>query len=66
MTEKQKKIIEITGTSQQGIEDAVKNALDRARENNTAIDWYEIVETRGHSDDNDNRYHVTLKAECTD
>ena len=66
MAEKQSKIIELTGTSHQGIEDAVMNALQAARENNTSINWYEIIETRGHIDDQDNRYHVTLKAECTD
>ena len=66
MAEKQNKIIELTGTSHQGIEDAVMNALQAARDNNTSINWYEIIETRGHIDDQDNRYHVTLKAECTD
>ena len=66
MAEKQAKIIELTGTSQQGIEDAVMNALQAARDNNTSINWYEIIETRGHIDNQDNRYHVTLKAECAD
>ncbi|TWU22314.1 hypothetical protein Pla52o_33700 [Novipirellula galeiformis] len=41
------KKIELTGTSPSSIEDAVKNAIERAAKTLKDLRWFEIVETRG-------------------
>jgi flavin-binding protein dodecin len=41
------KITEIVGTSKNGIEDAVHNALARAAKTVQQMRWFEVVETRG-------------------
>ena len=41
------KVIEITGTSAAGIDDAIKNAIARASETIHNLKWFEVVETRG-------------------
>lgn len=42
------KIIEIAGTSSKSIEDAVSNALAKASKTVRNMRWLQIVETRGH------------------
>ena len=42
------KKIEIVGSSQTSIEDAVNNAVAKAAESVRNIRWVEVVETRGH------------------
>jgi flavin-binding protein dodecin len=42
------KIIELVGTSPKGTDDAIKNAIDRASKTLKNLDWFEVVETRGH------------------
>ncbi|AMO24286.1 dodecin family protein [Ramlibacter solisilvae] len=42
------KILELTGSSPTGIEDAVNAALARASETIRNMQWFEVVETRGH------------------
>ena len=56
-------ISEIVGTSKESIEDAVRNALARARKTLRHLDWFEIVSTRGHlNEDGDvDHFQVTLK-----
>jgi len=41
------KQIEITGTSKEGIEDAVQKAVARASQTVAQLRWFEVVETRG-------------------
>jgi flavin-binding protein dodecin len=45
------KKIEITGTSASSLEEAVKNAIDRAAKTVRNMRWFEVVETRGRVDD---------------
>ena len=56
-------ISEIVGTSKESIEDAVRNALARARKTLRHLDWFEIISTRGHlNEDGDvDHFQVTLK-----
>lgn len=56
-------ISEIVGSSPDGIEDAVTNALARARKTLRHLDWFQITETRGHlnEDGSVGHYQVTLK-----
>jgi hypothetical protein len=42
------KLIELTGSSPSGIEDAVQTALAKASETVRNMQWFEVVETRGH------------------
>lgn len=41
------KIIEITGTSENSIEEAVNNALGRAAKSVKKMRWFTVMETRG-------------------
>jgi flavin-binding protein dodecin len=42
------KLIEIVGSSSKGTDDAVRNAIERAAKTIKHLDWFEVVETRGH------------------
>ena len=42
------KILELTGSSTTGIEDAVNAAVAKASETVRNLQWFEVVETRGH------------------
>jgi hypothetical protein len=42
------KTLELTGSSPSGIEDAVQSALAKAHETVRNMQWFEIIETRGH------------------
>ncbi|WP_347554277.1 dodecin [Robbsia sp. KACC 23696] len=45
------KKIELTGSSEKSIEDAVKTAIAKASKTLHNLDWFEVVETRGHLKD---------------
>jgi flavin-binding protein dodecin len=56
------KKIELVGSSPDGIEAAVKNALARAAQSVRNIRWFEVVETRGHIENGQvAHWQVTLK-----
>jgi flavin-binding protein dodecin len=56
------KKVEIVGTSPKGIEDAINNALLKAKESIRNMRWFEVVETRGHiENDAVANWQVTLK-----
>jgi flavin-binding protein dodecin len=56
------KQIEITGTSPDSIEDAIKNALAKASETVRNMRWMEVTDIRGNIQDNMlNVYQVTIK-----
>ena len=56
------KVIELVGSSETSIEDAVQNAVSRASSRIREIRWFEILETRGHVEDGRvAHYQVTLK-----
>ena len=40
--------IELTGSSTEGIEQAIENAISKAGEISSKLRWFEVVETRGH------------------
>jgi flavin-binding protein dodecin len=41
------KLIELTGTSTDSIEDAVNKAIKRARKTIKNLCWFQVIETRG-------------------
>jgi hypothetical protein len=56
------KLIELTGTSTTSIEDAVANAIERARKTVKKLSWFQVVETRGSIDKGKvHLWQVTLK-----
>jgi dodecin len=60
------KKIELVGSSPKGIEDAVKNALNRAKKTIRNMRWFEIAETRGYLEDGKiAHWQVTLKVGFT-
>ncbi|MBA2721728.1 MAG: dodecin domain-containing protein [Methylibium sp.] len=48
MSEHVYKLLELTGSSTGSIEDAVSNAIAKASESVRNIQWFEVIETRGH------------------
>jgi len=42
------KMLELTGSSSQGIEEAIQNAVAKAHETVRNIQWFSVTETRGH------------------
>ena len=60
------KKIELTGSSEVGIEDAVNNALDKASKSVRNMRWFEIIETRGSINlDKVQQWQVTIKVGFT-
>jgi flavin-binding protein dodecin len=46
------KFIELVGTSENSIEDAVENAVSKAGETLNDLQWFVVQETRGRMDNN--------------
>ena len=42
------KMVELVGTSTSGTDDAIRRAIETAAKTLRHIDWFEVVETRGH------------------
>lgn len=56
------KIIEIVGTSDQSIEDAITGAVARAAETVDHLRWFEVTQIRGHiKDQRVERFQIMLK-----
>ena len=56
------KIVELVGSSSKNMEDAIENAVARANKTLSNLDWFEVVDTRGHIDSGKvAHYQVTLK-----
>ena len=51
MTNHVYRVTEIVGTSPEGIDPAVRNALARAGETLRNLDWFEITQVRGQIED---------------
>jgi flavin-binding protein dodecin len=45
------KLIELVGTSPTSTDDAIRNAIQKAAVTVKHIDWYQVVESRGHVQD---------------
>ena len=51
MTNRTYRVTEIVGTSPDGIEQAIRNGVERASQTLRHIDWFEVTEVRGHAKD---------------
>lgn len=66
MSEHVYKLIELTGSSTSGIEDACQKAIAKAHDSVRNIRWFNIVETRGHVEDGRiAHWQVTIKVGFT-
>ncbi|MGE8496952.1 MAG: dodecin [Pseudomonas sp.] len=56
------KKIEIVGSSRTSIEEAINNALAECAKSVRNLEWFEVVDTRGHIENGKvGHYQVTLK-----
>jgi flavin-binding protein dodecin len=56
------KSIEITGSSPDGVTEAIDRAVAKASQSLRGLDWFEVTEIRGHVEEgNIAHYQVTLK-----
>ncbi len=62
MTDHVYRVIEVVGSSETGIEDAIKAAIGKASNTVRHMRWFQVVETRGHIENNAvAHYQVTIK-----
>jgi flavin-binding protein dodecin len=56
------RVIEIVGTSAESVDDAIRSGIARASTTLQHLDWFEVVETRGHIEDGSiAHFQVSLK-----
>ena len=62
MTDHVYKSVEITGSSSAGVKEAIDRAIAKASETLRHIDWFEVLDIRGHVEDGKiAHYQTTLK-----
>ena len=55
------KLVELVGSSPNGVDDAIENAISRASQTLSDLDWFEVRNIRGQIEDGRPRwYQVTL------
>jgi flavin-binding protein dodecin len=60
------KAIELTGSSEKSVEDAINKAVGRAAQTLRNLRWFEVKQVRGHIQDGKvDHYQVTLKVGFT-
>jgi len=60
------RVIQIVGSSEKSIDDAIQRGIARASQTLRNLRWFEVVETRGHIDNGKvQHYQVTLKVGFT-
>ena len=56
------RVIEIVGSSQDGVDAAIRNGISRAAQTTRNLDWFEVTEIRGQlADDGVAHVQVALK-----
>lgn len=62
MTDRTYKLVEIVGTSPQGVDQAIRNGIARAARTLHNLDWFEVAEIRGQIvDSHPAHFQVTMK-----
>ena len=62
MTDRTYRVTEIVGTSPEGIDQAIRNGVQRAARTLRHVDWFEVTEIRGQvKDEAVEHYQVGLK-----
>ena len=66
MTEHVYKLLELTGSSTKSSDDAVQNAIAKASKTMRGMQWFQVMETRGHIDGGKiKHWQVTVKIGVT-
>jgi len=67
MTNRVYNIIELVGTSEHSIENAIEQAVAQASKGHQKLDWFEVVQTRGFIQEKKVKYYqVHMKIGCYD
>lgn len=62
MAERTYTLTELVGTSKEGVEDAIHNAVTRASKTMGKMDWFEVMQVRGYIRDGAvDHFQVTIK-----
>ncbi|MCB5910239.1 dodecin [Streptomyces pinistramenti] len=62
MTDRTYRVTEIVGTSHESVDIAIRNGVRRASQTLRNLDWFEVVQVRGHIVDGEiEHYQVGLK-----
>ncbi|HEX5566728.1 MAG TPA: dodecin [Streptomyces sp.] len=62
MTDHVYRVTEIVGSSHEGVDQAIRNALERASQTLRNLDWFEVTQIRGNlTDDSLEHFQVGLK-----
>ncbi len=62
MPDRTYKLVELVGTSEHGVDQAIQNAITRASQTLKGLDWFEVVSIRGQIVDGKAQYfQVTMK-----
>lgn len=62
MPDKTFKLVELVGSSDQSIQQAVRNAVKRASVSVKGLSWFEVTQIRGHVENGEvTQFQVTLK-----
>jgi flavin-binding protein dodecin len=60
------KVIELAGSSEESVEDAIRTAVERASKTLKNLRWFEVVQTRGHLEEGRvKHWQVVLKVGFT-
>ena len=62
MSSRTYKVTEIVGTSEEGVDAAIRSGIERARQTIRHLDWFEVVDVRGHLEEGEiMHFQVTMK-----
>ena len=62
MSSRTYRVTEIVGTSPEGIDQAIRNGVERASKTLRHVDWFEMTDIRGHVKDGQvEHFQVSLK-----
>lgn len=62
MSNRTYRMVEIVGTSPDGVDAAIRNGIARAAQTYRHLDWFEVVQVRGHLRDGEvDHMQVTMK-----
>ncbi|GGO91444.1 hypothetical protein GCM10011584_25530 [Nocardioides phosphati] len=62
MSSRTYRISELVGTSPEGIDQAIRNGVERASKTLRHVDWFEVTQVRGHVIDGQvDHFQVSLK-----
>lgn len=62
MSEHTYRLVEVVGSSPNGVDEAIRNAIEDAAKTLRNIHWFQVVETRGHVEQGKvQHFQVTVK-----